>query len=253
MSTIPTGPVRVPYRITGTVNGKRRLLITDGPRGLDADTVYNELFVNHEANYKRFYRGATEVVPVREETGRHRIQVAEPGAPTLERLRLELHRLRHDEGVAQPPARRPYAPALERGLRWNDPWASVDWKADNDWDWHSAAGTAYANHGHVGMFTSVDRITEAVPNAESMMAAHSRPLTAPAANLVKLHDGISFEQGRQELAAHVGTGELKAADPVRRIGFYDDVEVSRRPFEIDVDRRHLSALRVDPVIALRAE
>jgi hypothetical protein len=47
----------------------------------------------------RFYRGAADVVPAREEKGRHRIQVAEPGEPTLERLRLELHRLRHDEGV----------------------------------------------------------------------------------------------------------------------------------------------------------
>jgi len=48
----------------------------------------------------RFYRGATDVFPAREEVGRHRIQVAEPGAPTLERLRTELHRLVHDEQVA---------------------------------------------------------------------------------------------------------------------------------------------------------
>jgi hypothetical protein len=47
----------------------------------------------------RFYRGASEVVPAREEKGRHRIQVAEPGEPTLERLRLELHRLVHEEQV----------------------------------------------------------------------------------------------------------------------------------------------------------
>lgn len=60
MSTIPTGTDRVTYRITGTVNGKRRFVILEGPRGLDADTVYDELLINHEGNYKRFYRGATD-------------------------------------------------------------------------------------------------------------------------------------------------------------------------------------------------
>ncbi len=48
----------------------------------------------------RFYRGESEVFPAREEAGRDRIQIAEPGAPTLERLRTELHRLMHDEQVA---------------------------------------------------------------------------------------------------------------------------------------------------------
>ena len=62
MSTIPWSgrPVTVTYRYTATVNGKRRMVIVTGARGLDASEVIALLVDNHETNYKRFYRGATE-------------------------------------------------------------------------------------------------------------------------------------------------------------------------------------------------
>jgi hypothetical protein len=44
----------------------------------------------------RFYRGASEAFPAREEVGRHRTQVAEPALATLELLRTEPYRLRHE-------------------------------------------------------------------------------------------------------------------------------------------------------------
>lgn len=60
MSTLPTGEVRVTYRYTATVNGRRRMVLVTGPRGLDAGQVIAELIDNDEKNYARFYRGATE-------------------------------------------------------------------------------------------------------------------------------------------------------------------------------------------------
>lgn len=30
------------------------------------------------------------------------------------------------------------------GLEWAEPWSSVDWEADADWDWHSAAEQTHA-------------------------------------------------------------------------------------------------------------
>lgn len=60
MSTLPTGEVRVTYRYTATVNGRRRSVVVDGPRGLDAGQVISELIDNTEINYRRFYRGATQ-------------------------------------------------------------------------------------------------------------------------------------------------------------------------------------------------
>jgi len=59
MSTLPTGEVRVTYRYTATVNGRRRWVIVTGPRGLDASQVIAELIDNDPTNYSRFYRGAT--------------------------------------------------------------------------------------------------------------------------------------------------------------------------------------------------
>jgi len=60
MSTIPTGEVRVTYRYTATVNGRRRSVIVTGRRGLDAGQVIAELIENDAKNYARFYRGATD-------------------------------------------------------------------------------------------------------------------------------------------------------------------------------------------------
>ena len=60
MSTIPTGEVRVTYRYTATVNGRRRMVVVTGKRGLSGDEVITELIDNDEKNYARFYRGATD-------------------------------------------------------------------------------------------------------------------------------------------------------------------------------------------------
>lgn len=60
MSTLPSGEVRVTYRYTATVNGRRRSLIITGPRGLSAGEVIAELIDNDPKNYARFYRGATD-------------------------------------------------------------------------------------------------------------------------------------------------------------------------------------------------
>jgi hypothetical protein len=65
-----------------------------------------ELFENHRnpesiaALAGRFYRGGEEVVATRETGLRYRVHAADPGADTLERLRVELHRLVQEEQVA---------------------------------------------------------------------------------------------------------------------------------------------------------
>jgi hypothetical protein len=66
----------------------------------------HELFENHRnpesiaALAGRFYRGGEEVVATRETGLRYRVYAADPGADTLERLRVELHRLVQEEQVA---------------------------------------------------------------------------------------------------------------------------------------------------------
>lgn len=57
------GPIPVPsvdmYRYSATVNGKRRDVVVYAPKGTGSGAIESEFIDNIEANYKRFYRGAT--------------------------------------------------------------------------------------------------------------------------------------------------------------------------------------------------
>ena len=90
-----------------------------------------------------------------------------------------------------------------------EPWASVDWKADPDWEWHSAAGASPEELRGVfdDLVAASDRIlAEALKSADGLDAQADRPSRRDPQRKISLRWIVVHMI--EEYARHVGHADL---------------------------------------------